>query len=243
MGDPFSDNLLSSPKINAEVEAHFGCKGKGLELEDQDGTLVSSHWEYHNVGSEFMIATNKKQSYVSRFTLALFDSTGWYFEVDYSLAEPSTWGKGKGCDFMNIDQCNFDEFCTGTGFDCDWDNTGIGRCGVNSLAGSCSTINYFGNTICIDENYEAKNLNAKLFASERGGYSARCIESDYRKTGLSANILNNRCYISVCNSQATVIYILINQFIFFCSKPGQIIPALPGFDGTLTCPEDFSRMC
>jgi hypothetical protein len=33
-----------------------------------------------------MIASNKKGSYVSRFTLALLESSGWYYEVDYSYA-------------------------------------------------------------------------------------------------------------------------------------------------------------
>lgn len=53
-----------------------------------------------------MIATNKKNSVVSRFTLALFNSTGWYSSVNYSLVEPLTWGKGKGCSFLNIDDCD-----------------------------------------------------------------------------------------------------------------------------------------
>ena len=68
-----------------------------------------------------MIASNKKGAYVSRFTLALFQSTGWYPFVNYTFAaEPTTWGKGKGCDFFNIDNCNFPEFCTGSDFNCDW---------------------------------------------------------------------------------------------------------------------------
>jgi hypothetical protein len=38
------------------------------------------------VGNEFMIASNKKGSFISRFTLALFESTGWYTDVDYQYA-------------------------------------------------------------------------------------------------------------------------------------------------------------
>lgn len=30
------------------------------------------------MGNEYMIATNKKNSFVSNFTLALFETTGWY---------------------------------------------------------------------------------------------------------------------------------------------------------------------
>lgn len=52
-----------------------------------------------------MIASGKKGAYLSRFTLALFESTGWYPNVNYTYAEPSTWGKGKGCSFLSIDNC------------------------------------------------------------------------------------------------------------------------------------------
>lgn len=68
-----------------------------MPLEDQDGTLIASHWERKVIGHEFMIASNKKGAYVSRMTLALFASTGWYPQVDFDYGEPSTWGKDKGC--------------------------------------------------------------------------------------------------------------------------------------------------
>lgn len=38
----------------------------------------------------------------------------------------------------------------------------MGRCNNDPFAGSCKLINYFTNTICTDENYELKNLNAAL---------------------------------------------------------------------------------
>ena len=41
-------------------------------LEDQDGTLIASHWEHKVMGSEFMVAMNQKNSYISNITLALF---------------------------------------------------------------------------------------------------------------------------------------------------------------------------
>ena len=41
------------------------------------------------MGNEFMIAASKKNLYVSRITLALFETTGWYEDVNYDMAEPS----------------------------------------------------------------------------------------------------------------------------------------------------------
>lgn len=87
------------------------------------------------------------------------------------------------------------------------------------------------------------NLNSKLQAQERGGYNSRCFISDFRLSGLAANILNNRCYISVCSLSGAFLYILVNGYTLVCRTPGQIIPAIPGFDGTLTCPSDFSIYC
>ena len=89
------------------------------------------------MGNEFMIASNKKNTYVSNLTLRLFESTGWYPNVNFSLAEPMTWGRGRGCTFLNIDNCNFPEFCNDAAFNCDWDNTGIGRCSTDPFTGSC----------------------------------------------------------------------------------------------------------
>lgn len=111
-----------------------------------------------------MIASNKKHTYISRFTLALFNSTGWYRSVNFSLAEPVTWGKNKGCAFLNVDNCDSAQFCNTGAFNCDWDATGIGKCQVDPFTGACFVEKYFNNTICIDENYELNNLNAALQA-------------------------------------------------------------------------------
>ena len=99
-----------------------------------------------------MIASSKKGAYLGRFTLALLESSGWY-KVFYDYAEPTTWGKGKGCNFLDIDNCNSDEFCQDSNFYCDADATGIGRCSLDAYTGSCKTVKYFTNTICVDENF------------------------------------------------------------------------------------------
>lgn len=52
-----------------------------------------------------MIASGKKGAYLSRFTLALLESSGWYPNVNYAYAEPTTWGKNKSCAFLDIDNC------------------------------------------------------------------------------------------------------------------------------------------
>lgn len=102
---------------------------------------------------------------------------------------------------------------------------------------------YFSNTICIDENYELKNLNSKLNALERGGHSSRCFKSDYRETGVKSTKLNHRCYLSICSVSGRYLYLLVGSYIVVCRKPGFTITAPPGLEGTLDCPEDFDKYC
>ena len=158
LGNPLKQlsngNFLSSKRINEEITNHYNCSSpEGMLLEDQDGTLIASHWEYKAIGNEFMIASNRKNSFMSRFTLALFESTGWYPFVNYKYAESTTWGKNKGCSFFDTDDCTGSEFCQDSSFGCDWDGTAIGRCGISSFSGTCRIFKYFTNTICVDENY------------------------------------------------------------------------------------------
>ena len=191
-----------------------------------------------------MIATGKKGSFLSRTTVALLNSMGWY-NVSFDYAEPSIWGKNRGCSFFNIDNCNSPDFCSNSDFSCDSDATAIGQCNVDPYAGSCKLVNYFTNTICIDENYEIKNLNAYLNTQERGGYNSRCFSSSYRQTGLQPSSLNFRCYVTVCSNSKLFLYILIGQYVLVCSSSnmGNTIPAPSGLDGTLKCPSSFSNYC
>lgn len=104
---PDGSNYFNSTRLREEVNSHFGCdKPLGLLLEDADGTLISSHWERKAVGSEYMTASNVKNSFMSRFTLALFESTGWYRSVNYDYAEPMLWGKNKGCAMLDSKNCD-----------------------------------------------------------------------------------------------------------------------------------------
>ena len=103
--NPYNEIYLTTKKIKDEIKSHFNCStSNGLETEDSS----NSHWERHHLGNELMVATNTKNTYISRFSLALLDSTGWYQEINYDLAEPMEWGKGKGCKFLDSAECDFD---------------------------------------------------------------------------------------------------------------------------------------
>ena len=74
--------------------------------------LTQDHWELvHD-------RIRKKHSFISRLTLAVLESTGWYPTVNYSMTESTTWGRNKGCSIFDIDDCNSAEFCQGSNFGC-----------------------------------------------------------------------------------------------------------------------------
>lgn len=60
----------------------------------------SSHWEKNAMANDYMLSASVHHDPIfSKFTLALFEDSGWY-EVSYDINDPSFWGKGKGCGFL-----------------------------------------------------------------------------------------------------------------------------------------------
>lgn len=110
-----------------------------------------------------MTASYTPEMRVTEFSLALLEGSGWY-QVDYSLAQSLTWGKNKGCEFLNepciivamgTGKSSFEEYClplqTGG---CSWTRRGIAYCGTilnnfdNSLPRS---MNYWGSFLVVDD--------------------------------------------------------------------------------------------
>lgn len=112
-----------------------------------------------------MTATNAKSPFMSRFTLSLLESTGWYPSVNYDYAEPNIFGKGKGCGILDVDYCkSTPEYCLKPNeYKCDFDGTGIGSCKSDTFS-NCPFSKYYTNTMCVDPNYLSKNLNKKMLA-------------------------------------------------------------------------------
>ena len=113
-----------------------------------------------------MVAVVTTGVFVGATTLALLGSTGWYI-VDESYAETTGWGKGEGCGFLDVDNCDFpDEFCNkyNTAFGqyerlfCNGDNSAFGLCRIDPFSGACKIINRYSNTNCKSSNYLEEGL-------------------------------------------------------------------------------------
>ncbi|XP_014219740.1 leishmanolysin-like peptidase isoform X2 [Copidosoma floridanum] len=95
-----SMQMIVTPRVKAEVRAHFNCPDlEGAELEDQgeNGTALT-HWEKRVFENEAMTGTHTQNPVYSRITLALMEDTGWY-SANYSMAQELGWGRNLGCDF------------------------------------------------------------------------------------------------------------------------------------------------
>uniref|UniRef100_A0A914WX98 Leishmanolysin-like peptidase n=1 Tax=Plectus sambesii TaxID=2011161 RepID=A0A914WX98_9BILA len=97
---PHRLQMMITPRVRAEAVRHFGCSElEGVELENQggDGTALT-HWEKRLLENEAMTGTHTQNPAYSRITFALMEDSGWY-QANYDIAEPLSWGQGLGCDF------------------------------------------------------------------------------------------------------------------------------------------------
>ena len=110
-----------------------------------------------------MTASSIRDKRFSEFTLAVLEGSGWY-QVNYSFAEPMSYGKNQGCVFLDT-KCmnsttlkpNFKEFCSPlTSKGVSWTRRGYGFCGSQNLKASSylkSEFDYWGNNTYVDDNF------------------------------------------------------------------------------------------
>ena len=67
---------------------------------DGNKNTKNSHLEKFLFGNEVMISVTPIISTLSQFSLNLMLDSG-FFEVDLEQAEPFSWGKNAGCDFLS----------------------------------------------------------------------------------------------------------------------------------------------
>ena len=121
---------LSSPKLISTARDYFACSSlTSVEMENfqgEDETIPGSHWKGRIFAQELMSMSLRSRRpeetphlSLSKFTLALFEDTGWYIP-DYSAAEPMTFGYLAGCSFLKEQRCSSlakhfrDYYCDGT---------------------------------------------------------------------------------------------------------------------------------
>ena len=158
---------------------------------------------------------------VSQASLSILEGSGWY-QVDYNMSEPMTFGKGEGCNFINTTcmtsstQPAFQEFCSPlTAIQCTWSGQSGGFCGTNTYQTDSSlpaSWNYFGNDQTVMDAFAdncplvAKFSNGNCEDPANQAQSALGSDEDY--------VIGSRCFTGTLHPDGS----LATPY-FFCFKP------------------------
>ena len=93
---------IKTPKVVELAKKYFACPSAiGIELEDQEASNISSHWDARILLGEYMnLEQYSPEVVISDFTLALLEDSGWY-KVNYYTGGLMRFGKNKGCNFLD----------------------------------------------------------------------------------------------------------------------------------------------
>ena len=181
--------FITAEPLRTYARNYFNCSTlEGMLLENNVGESITaiSHFEESISYGEAMTANSANEAVkISMFTLKLLESTGWY-QPDYSIAEPFTLGKNKGCGFVYGDKKIRKELTCSEHYDigCSIDGLGWGQCLINPLM---DNIWHYRNDISCEIKWheirpESKRLTDKGYYGEGG----RCfyISSERNKAPL-----------------------------------------------------------
>jgi len=210
-----------------------------------------------------MTASAITDARMTEFTLALLEGTGWYV-VNYDVAEPIYWGKGKGCAFLDnlcINKATLvassAEFCNPLGkAGCTFHGRSGGYCGTVSStvnSGIDPEMNYWGNATTVSDVYadncpyirpysnedcqDPSFQSSALLSNEVYGQESMCFMGTIYPTG-TLKTKTSYCLKYQCELQTTGQYWL--KLVFgansaLCKLEGSI--SVPGYYGKIDCPD------
>jgi len=240
---------LDANPLTKTVREHFGCSSApGAYLEDAGGSgSAGAHFERRIFMNEYMTASEIRDARITKFTLSLLDSTGWY-KVNYKMQEPIYWGKGKGCSFLDS-RCSsqkFSEFCGTMGAGgCTFHGKNGGYCGnsgggsvLDRFADNCPYVAAYSNMDCEDPGDE----RGAYLAAEGYGEGSKCFMGTlYPGSALSK--ARAYCFKYECSKQSDGDYTLkvhVGGKTVSCTNKGN--EKVSGFGGNLHCP-DPNKYC
>ncbi|EGR32339.1 leishmanolysin family protein, putative [Ichthyophthirius multifiliis] len=147
------------------------------------------------------------ESILSIFTIAVLKDTGYYAEVNESMANNIQWGKNKGCDFVlkacqsgtYYSEFSRTEYCRGQ---CSSQNYGYGEVVQNSLMDNCKKIN---NSVLCEDYSNLKQFHDNLL--QYYGVNSRCFRSTANDGLYNKFHQTTRCHHVICSPDFTYITI------------------------------------
>jgi len=269
-----SVKLLASPRVAQEAQQHFNCPTlQGVELENggSSGT-AGSHWERRVLMYEYMNGYSSYDPVYSRFTLALFEDTGWY-QANFSSAKEFYFGKGKGCSFVQ-QRCNHwtspyncNALEMGNDESCLFDGRKKAKCNIVSYSSPGITdpwYVYYGDATVAGSDDFADYCGLYQYDSS---YFGDCTYAPYGDSSVVSNFQfsqvnqyehygsNSRCVTAVDGSEVSgpscqefscvdgKLMMKVGEVWYDCSVPGSQIKTTEGFDGYYLCPSAEFSWC
>ncbi|EAN88510.1 surface protease GP63, putative [Trypanosoma cruzi] len=259
--------MVAGKHVQVKAQAHFGCESlDGMELEDEGGTREKAipHWKGRHARDELMAPT-VGAGYYTALTMAVFADMR-YYRVNWSMAEPMSWGHRSGCEFLEKKCSEAKDFSTNyphmfcddsdkKTLRCTSDRRYVGTCTANIVEdkGSpadkdvCPVVssyfhNFSGTTYntCSDEN--VKHLPGSLTGSGSWCLDAELLET---KDGDDHKSVNGVCAQVSCEEGTVKVKHLGSTDVWHdCPDGGEIQVTLDGFkqDGKIKCPK-YGEVC
>ncbi|EGR32455.1 leishmanolysin family protein, putative [Ichthyophthirius multifiliis] len=243
--------ILQTPNVLATAQKYYACLTlKGMQLQNDENIINStgSHWEKTILFDELMVAySSGKESQLSVFTIALLRDTGYYAEVNESMANDIQWGRNKGCDFF-LKACYSDtfypEFVYQKSFSnqCTFQNNGYGKSVKSKYMDYCHKIS---NQFTCDDSNKKNDEMLEYF-----GTNSKCLKSTAHQELDTSYKSNTRCHHVVCSPDYTQVIITITQLNnkkLICTKQYQgkeidVMEGQPQF-GYIYCPDNYREFC
>ena len=208
---------LTTPKLVQTAKSHFNCATiTGVYLEN-NGTKGStgSHFEKLHYGNEIMVSISTGLPSLSKLTLSLLEDTGWY-RVNYLLADELTWGKDKGCAFVEDYSCKsgFSEFCqVEREVGCSDDFVTKTFCVSYSNADGCLIADFPIGFACADKLGFVSSVYQGSRVYEQLGAFSRCFKTVLRgETNLAG------CFVAKCEDR--VVFVRVGRDYYRCFRTG-----------------------
>eukprot|EP01119_Soliformovum_irregulare_P001119 TRINITY_DN1082_c0_g1_i1.p1 TRINITY_DN1082_c0_g1~~TRINITY_DN1082_c0_g1_i1.p1 ORF type:complete len:653 (-),score=144.97 TRINITY_DN1082_c0_g1_i1:45-2003(-) len=259
-------NIIGTPKVQQVIRDHFACPTlDGLEIENGGGTgTAGSHWEKRLAANEYMTGTSSSDPVYSYFTMALLEDSGWYYP-NYTNAATLYWGKGQGCNFVNL-RCatwqrpyNCDPIKGNSDWDCTFDNRKKGVCNLRNLTGNPggsawyqnypNNPNAYGSDSYADycgfitaqktwDCTQPENANITFGIEAYGEHycpTCRCMRTNTRSISVPS------CHNFEC--VGNLLKVQIGDIWYNCDANGKQITITTGYDGYYICPTDSTTQC
>ena len=222
-------NQIILPKVVEVGKKYFNCNSlTGVRLEDFGAGSASSHWENAVLMEEVMSPTDFYESVLSDFTLALFDSMGWY-KVDYSVAGKMEFGRNAGCKFQKelcYSKKKFKEYCDEYySQGCTFDHKFMSICETDAFFNGCPVNFNIQNRDCRNAKLDKKSINYEKFGNVYG-INSRCFVSNIMNKHKKINKHwrkrdGTRCFQSYCKKKSNgekYVKIITPSEVLFCYK-------------------------